>query len=165
MTDENEGTSLKEEIQRLNQNFAEFTQQKKIKKVKGKKLSKSQVKKGWVRYMYIDENKGISAHKYQIDDGTVIHGGVPRVATADYIMTWDGQPTIIQPGWSLTPYDPVKERGETEKEKLASAGMRLLLAKIEQGNIKQKKKLSGAMIFGIIIALIVIGYLLIKGFG
>jgi hypothetical protein len=162
---EGENTSLKDEIKKLNDNFTQLVSEKKIKKIKGKKLSRGQLKKNYVRYLYIDENRNMKAMKVPIDEGIVSTDGVPRIATTDYMLTWDGQPTIIQPSWSLKPFDPVVSREETTKDKMNSAGIKLILKRIEEGTVNTKKKLSGAVIFGIVIAIIVVGYILLRGGG
>ena len=162
---EEEKSSLRDEMKQLNENLNQLVAEKKVKKVKGKKLSKGQLKKGYVRYIYIDENRAIKAVKLPIDEGVAIHDGVPRVATTDYMLSWDGQPTIIQPSWALQPFDPVEHREETTKANMNSAGVRLVLKAIEEGKISQKRKLSGGMIFAIVIAIIVVGYLVLRGFG
>lgn len=160
-----DGLTLKEEIQKLNQNFEEIAANSKVKKVKGKKLGKQKIKKGWVRYLYIGENGAMTATKYQINQGTIMHDGIPRSATSEDVILWDKEPTIIQPWWSITPLNLKKEMDESARLNSMTIGSKLILSLIEQGNIKQKKKISGAAIFGIVIAVIIIGYLLMKGLG
>jgi len=156
-------TNLKEEIKKLNDNFSKLLESGKVKGVKAKKLGKFQLKKGYVRYLYINENRDIKVMKVPIEEGTTTIEGIPRIATADYMMTWDGQPTIIQPAWSVKPFSPVDNYEETVKTQMSSAGYKLLLNRIEQGGIKPKRQIKGWMIFAGVIALIVIGYLLLKG--
>jgi len=158
-----ETRTLKDELKDLNSHIKLLIDSGKFKEIKGKKkLSKRDIKKGFIRYIYINENNSIKVLKVPIEESTTLFEKVPRIATPDYMLSWDGQPTIIQPSWSVKPFSPVDNWEDTVKERMTSAGHRLLLNKIEQGGIIQKKKMSGAVIFGIIIVLIIAGYLLLS---
>ena len=157
-----QNTSLKEEVKGLNDKFDQLLASGKVKGIKAKKLGKAEKKKNFIRYIFINENRDIKAVKVPVDEGVVWHGGVPRIGTTDYMLSWEGDPTIIQPGWSTVPFSPVQNYEEAVQAKMTAAGYRLLLKAIKEGEVKPKKKMSGALIFGIVIAIIVIGYLLLK---
>lgn len=156
-----EETNLKNEIKKLNENFQKLIESGKIKGVKAKKLGKIEQKKGYVRYIFIGENKQIKVMKIPIEEGTTMVEGIPRIATADYMLNWDGQPTIIQPAWSVEPFSPVKNYEESVQKQMTAQGHKLLLNRIELGGIKAKKKISGAVIFFIIVILAIAAYMLL----
>jgi len=161
MTDE---TNLKNEIKKLNDNFNMLLESGKVKGFKpNKKLSKSDVKRNYTLAIVVGENREIKFMKVPISEGTTTIEGVPRLATTDYMLSYQGKPAMIIPEWSVQPFSPIQNYEEAVKNQMLSAGYKLLLNRIEQGEIKPKKKLSGALIFGIIIAIIVVGYLVLKG--
>lgn len=158
-----EETTLKDEVKQLNDNFKALLSSGKVKGIKLPKTpSASQVKKGYAYILYINENRAIEPMKVQIQEGTTDIEGIPRIATTDFNLTYKGKPALIQPSWSVKPFSPIENYQETVKEQMTSAGYKLLLNRIEQGEIKPKKKISGALIFGLVIAAIVVGYLLLK---
>lgn len=158
MTEE-ESTNLKDEVKKLNENFSKLLESGK--KVKAKKLSRSEMKKGMVRYIFINENGTIDVKKVPIDEGTTFLDKTPRLATADYQLTWDGQPTIIQPAISAEPFSPKTFYERVKDEKMLAVGYKLLAHRAEMGQIKGKKSMPGWIIFAGIIALIVVGYLVL----
>lgn len=158
MTEDN--TNLKDEVKNLNQKLDQLIQSGKVKGVKVKKLGKSEKKKGYIRYIYINENREIKAVKVPVDEGIAWFEGVPRIATTDYMMNMDGDPTIIQPSWSVEPFSPVANYEQAVRDKMTAAGYRLLLKAIKEGEVKPKKKISGLIILGIIAAVLVGGYIL-----
>jgi hypothetical protein len=161
-----ENTTLKDEVRKLNENFSKLMESEKVKGVKLRKSpSKSKVKNNYIYVLYIQDNGEIKPMSVQVEEGTTAIDGIPRLATSEYRLTYKGKPAIIQPSWSVKPFSPVDHYEETVKEQMASQGYRLLLNRLEQGKLKAKKKLSGAAIFFIIIALIVIGYLAMQGLG
>lgn len=160
--EETKETSLKDEIRALNQNFTKLIESGKVKGVKPKKIGKSQLKKGYVNYIYVKENGNMDIIKVPIQEGTTVIDETPRLATPEYVLNWKGTPTIIQPSWSTEPFSPVQSFEQTARDKMLAAGYRLLANRVELGEIKPKKKMSGALIFIIIAAVIVGGYLLLK---
>ena len=161
MEETNTSTSLRDEVKKLNENFSKLVDTNKTKLIKPKRLSRSEKKKGYVRYIYLGENKSIKVIKAQIEEGTALVEGIPRIATPDYILSWDNEPTIIQPGWSTEPFSPKQNYEDTVQKQMTAAGHKLLLNRLESGILKPKKKMSGVIIFIIIIALIIGGYFLL----
>lgn len=160
---EQEQTTLKEEISKLNENFEALKKDGKIKKIKpNKKLNTSDLKHNGVLGVIIGENKEIRFEKLNIEDSTVTLNKVPRIATAEYLGTYKGKPAMIIPEWSAEPVSFLKNYEEAAKNKMLAVGYRLLLNRIELGAIKAKKQIKGWIIFAGIIALIVVGYLLLK---
>lgn len=158
-----DNSTLKEEIQKLNENFEALKKDGKIKKVKpNKKLNNSDLKSNVVLAVVVGENKEFRFEKLNIEDSTVTLNKVPRIATAEYLGTYKGRPAMIIPEWSAEPISFQKQYDEAAKNKMLAVGYRLLLNRIELGAIKAKKQIKGWIIFAGIIALIVVGYLLLK---
>jgi hypothetical protein len=159
---EEENTNLKDQVKRLNDGIEKLLESKKAKKVRlPKRLSRNQAKSNWVYIIYINENLELNPMKHKIEEGTTIVEGIPRLATADFKLTYKGKPAMILPAWSVKPFSPVENYEGTVKEQMASAGYKLLLNRIEQGGMKTKKRISGTVIFFLVIGLIVVGYLLL----
>lgn len=160
-----ETKTIKDEVKETNDLLKKLLESGKIKGFKlPKSPSKSQVKKGYVHYLFI-RNKEIIPMKLPVEDDSVVVEGLPRIATTNFMYTYKGKPALIQHDFSVEPVSPQKEYEEAIRNKMTTTGHRVLLAKYEAGQIKPKKKISGALIFGIIIALIIAGYLLIRGMG
>lgn len=164
MTDEN--NSIRDELKKLNENINNLANSGKTKEIKINKMpSKSKVKKGWVGILYVQNNGTIRPMKAPVEDSTTMIEGVPRLATPHYMLNYKGIPTIIQPEWSVEPFNPHQNQDEASRDKMLAAGYRLLANRIETGAIKSKKSISGLMIAGIVIAIVVAAYFLFKGKG
>lgn len=161
MSEETDKT-LKDEVKELNSNVKKLLESDKSKIIKPKKLSRGDKKKGKIRVIYLNENKDIKVIKVPIEEGTALIEGCPRLATPDYMMTWQGDPTIILPGWSTKPFSPSENLDQTTKDNMNAVGFRLLANRVELGAVKGKKSMPGWLIFVGIIGLIVVGYLLLK---
>jgi hypothetical protein len=162
-----EKAGVRELLEKISKQQDELATTKKVKKwklpFKGK-LSKAQVSKNFATYLTIKDNKEVDFVKVPIQDGTVEIDGFPRIATADYCLTYKGKPFYILPYWSMKPFSPVENYAETEKEQMNMSGRRLVLAKLKNDIIKPKGKGFGSM--GWIILVVVIaaaGYYLIQG--
>ena len=96
MTDEEEKTTLREEIKRMNQNIEDISQKKK--NTKGfrfpwnARVSNKKIKDGWASVLYIQENKGIKFLRAPINEGTVMIDDTPHIATPEYILTYKSKP-------------------------------------------------------------------------
>ena len=159
--EENKGESLKDIIKKNNELLNRLLITEGVKDLKLKKLGKGAKKKGYVNYLYIHENGEIEPLKVPIQEMTSLIEESPRLARPEEILSYQGNPTIIQPSWSSEPFSMVNNYEQTIKDKMLSAGYRLLALRAEQGNIKPKKKISGTMIFFIIVAILVVGYLVL----
>ena len=130
--------------------------------VKPKKLGSTKLKKGNVRYVFIKENGNMTVLDVPVEEGTTTHEKIPRIATPEHVLNWDGTPTIMQPSWSSEPFSPAQNMEKTARDKMLSVGYRLLTNRQELGEIKAKKGLPGWAIFLIIAVIIVVGYLLLR---
>ena len=158
-----EENTLKDKVDNLNKKFDELLASGKVKgfKIKGQ-ASKSQVKKGYVQVLYIQENGVIRPIKAPIEEGTMSIEGAPRIATGDYMLSYNGKPTLILDSLSSEPYRQKKELDEAVRNSMLAAGYRLLANRVELGAIKAKKKMSTGLIIGIIAALVIGGYFLLR---
>ena len=102
-----EKTPIKEDIAKIKDWIKQQEEGKKNvshKKFKfpfGKKTSNNQKTKGYCTFLIIN-NGGYYFKKYKIEDQTILHDSVPRLASAGYVMnSVKGEPLIILPDWSV----------------------------------------------------------------
>jgi hypothetical protein len=132
----------------------------------GKKVGKAQKRKNYVTVLILYENGMLDFKKYQIEDQTIMHDIIPRLASAGHVMYWKKNPFIILPNWSVEPFSPLEHYQKSLLSGSNSIGYKLLLAKMLREQINAKKPVSGIVkwIIGIGLAAI-IGYALITGGG
>lgn len=127
------------------------------------KLSKFNLKRNYITVMYIKDNKSVDFLKVPIDQETITIDGLPRASSADYVLSYKGKPMMIQPSWSVAPFMPDKDISETEKLGLSSKARKLVFAKMKNDIIVPPKKGRMMMWVILIIAVLGIGYYLMKG--
>lgn len=154
-------------IERIAELEAKQTEKEKKKQSKFKipfkgKVGRGKAKKGWITVMKINDNRQVSFKKLKIDEQTVVEDEIPRIATPEEILIYKNKPMIILPSWSTKPFSPTENYDETLKGQYATQGHKLILNRMESEAIKPKRSFSGAVIFFIIIAIVIGGYLLIK---
>lgn len=157
---EKQEKTLKETIEDLRETI-ENSKKKKFKLPVRAKIGKRHARQNYTTVCYINDNKEVSFTREKIKEGTTMAEGVPRVATADHMLTYKGKPFLIQPSWSTEPFSVVANYEETVRDKVRSAGLKLLLNRIEMGGVVEKKKMSGKMIIGFLAVIIIIAYLLL----
>jgi len=167
---ETQEPTLKEVLLKLNSNVEKFVEQKEAKKFKlpfFARLNKKEAANGYVTVCIVRENRNVDFAKAKINEGVISIDGCPRISTTDHLLSYQGQPFLILPEWSVRPFSPTENYDKTIQEQMASAGFKLLLNAVMRGKVEDSKKfqLSGKMIFGIVVGLIVVGYLLLKGGG
>ncbi len=158
--------------ERINEKIEEaFRKQKEVKGKKkkfklpfGKKVNKSRAKKNYIILLKINENLNVSIDILQIKDQTIMVDKVPRLATADYILTYKKMPMIILPSWSVEPLSPSKNLQESLTDGTNKKGFAILMEKMQQAQIGAKKQISGfiKIALGLGVAAL-IGYALISG--
>ena len=126
------------------------------------KISKHKAKNNWVTVVKILENRNVTFEKQQIKNETIIVDELPRVVTPDETLHYKGKPLIILPSWSVKPFSPTDNLGYTEAKQYSAKGHKLLLARMLGEVISAKKKVSLAIVFIILVALIAGGYFLTK---
>lgn len=129
------------------------------------RVNKKGLKKNYVTALIINENRNVDAVKLQIQDGCIMVDDVPRIATQDYTLLFNGKPMIILPSWSLKPFSPEENYADTVKAELTTAGRKLIAAKMKLEAVQPKKKGGGGMGGWIILGLAILGviYYFIKG--
>lgn len=126
------------------------------------RVGKAKSKKNWVSVMKILDNRNISFEKQHVENETIIVDGLPRIVTPDETLMYKGNPIVILPSWSVKPFSPTDNLSETESKQYSAKGHKLLLARMLGEIISTKKKVSLAIVFIIIVALIAGGYFLMK---
>ena len=93
-----------------------------------------------------------------------MENGIPRLATAQYVMYYKKNPMIILPSWSVEPFSPSKNLTDSMEDGSNTKGYAILLAKMKQEQIATKKQISGIIKWILGIGFIVlVGYALISG--
>lgn len=136
--------SLKEDV--VKEVIAKLESDGKTKKFKfpfGKKVGKGQRKKNYVTTMIINENGNVNFRKYQIEDQTITHDIIPRLATSGHVVYYKGNPMLILPNWSVEPFSPLEHYQKTLIDGSNTAGYKLLIAKMHKDQIIDKPKMGG----------------------
>jgi|TARA_R100000093_G_scaffold35586_1_gene18797 hypothetical protein len=163
MEEEEENTSLKGEIRRMNENFETLVEKNQAKRFKmpwSGRVGKGKVKRNYASICYIGDNREARFMKLPIQEGTVMINGAPHLATTDFMLSYKGKPFLIVPSWNIKPFSPEENYDEATKLKTTTAGYRLLLntMKLEQIKVKKGIGLAGGVIFAIIILGIIAYY-------
>jgi len=159
---------IQDDLQELKKMIKESEQKKEEKKFKfpfGKKVGKRQAKKNFITVIKINENSNIDFKKVQIDEQTIMEGGIPRLAASKYVMHWKGKPVIILPSWSVEPFSPKDNYEQSLVNGSNAKGYAILMNKMIKETADGKKKVNGGMVGWIVggILLLVIGYALMTG--
>ena len=157
---------LHEDIEELKKIILENkVKEKKFKYPFGKKVGKSQRKKNYVTVLILNENGTVDWKKYKIDEQTILHDLIPRLATAGHVMfDTKGNPLIILPNWSVEPFSPLVHYNQTLIDGSNTKGYKILMAKMESSKVDTKKAIAnwvkwviGFIIVGVIIFALVSG--------
>jgi hypothetical protein len=162
-----EEKNLKDQLAEVNSKLDEVLQGK-VKKIKPfklpskGKLSKKKVKDNWVTVFKINENRGLKISREPIDNQTIVIDGIPRLATGEDILNYEGKPAMILPSWSLKPFSPTESYEQSVKDEINTKGMALLLARIKAGAIDLKKKMNVLLIVGLVALAGIVLYVVLK---
>ena len=139
-----ETTGLTKRIQ------SEIEKNEELKKVKekkfrypfGKKVGKKQRRNNFVTTLVINENGTCDFRKYQINEQTVLHDLIPRLATSGH-MLFDkkGNPLIILPNWSVEPFSPLEHYKETMIDGSNTKGYKILMSRMLSDKVDAKKQM------------------------
>jgi len=157
--------SLKEQINKLEE--MDKVKTKKFKFPFGKKITSKQKASNFVTVLVINENGTYKFEKYKIEDQTILHRKIPRLASSGYVMfDKKGNPLIILPNWSVEPFNPISSYKKSLEDGTNTIGYRLLMDRMQREQTTQKPKMSGMLkwIIGIGLAGIII-YALLTGGG
>jgi hypothetical protein len=147
-----------EEIKELLKENKEEKKEKKWKLPFKAKVSPARAKQGYVGVLKINENGYITPSKEKIEEQTIMVDGVPRLATADYILHLNKNPLIILPSWSVEPISPSKSFEVSMNNGTNIKGYKLLMNKMKLATVEGKKQVGswlkwviGLVLVGIII--------------
>ncbi len=133
----------------------------------GKKVSRSQRKKNYIIVLLLMENGTYDFKKYQVQDQTIVHKVIPRLATAGHVMfNKKGQPLIVLPEWSVDPLSPKKHFDKSLENGTNTKGFAILMSKMKSEQVNAKKSMGNIFkwIGGLAFAAI-IGYAFLTGAG
>lgn len=134
---------LIQDVEKLKEDsFKDKVVEKKFRYPLFKKVGKGQRKKNYVTILIINENSTCDWKKYQIEDQTVMHDMIPRLASAGHVIKdKKGNPLIILPSWSVEPFSPLDHYQKTLVDGSNQVGYRLLLNRMETEKVVSKKKM------------------------
>lgn len=158
--------------ERINKNIEEKLKEMDNKKKNKKKLKipfwkrvgTAKKKQNYVTVIKLNENGQLSFDVQQIRNQTIMVEKIPRLATAQHIMHYKKNPVMILPSWSVEPFSPTKSLSESLKDGSNVKGYAILLEKMQQEQLGNKRQINGLfkIIIGIAFAAI-IGYAFISG--
>jgi len=129
------------------------------------KLNSMDKNRNMISVMKINENGYVDFVKLPISEQTVIVDGIPRLASAGYVLHYKKEPILILPNWSVEPFSPLEHYGETLSNGSNTKGYKLLMNRMQSSIMEKKPMMMGGMvkwIVGIGLA-VIIGYALISG--
>lgn len=164
---EEEKGSLREEMKRLADNYEELSKKVKKKKFKipfGARVSKRKVKQDYVIVQILNENKNIEFQKKPIIDGTVrLKDTVHAVDDLD-VFFYKKTPMIHIARKYLTSYNPMVEQKDPLSKSNTTYGQKYIMNRMLKDTIKEgAKRISGAVIFFLIIGIIGAYYFFTQG--
>ena len=131
----------------------------------GKRVGRSQKKKNYLTVLLLNENGTYNFKKYQINEQTIMHELIPRLATTGHVMfNKKGNPMVILPNWSVEPFSPKSHFEKSLEDGSNKKGFQILMNKMKSEQISAKKPMGNVLkwVIGIVIAAI-IGYALLTG--
>ena len=165
---EEENKSIKEVINELSSKLDSLVEQKKAKEWKlpwsaRTGMGTKKKRKGYIVVMNIGLNKAVSFYKVPIQEGVIDVDGTPHVVRPDDILLWKNKiPMIVQPEWSEKPFKVRESVEETIANNEGTEGYKFIMNYLLRSQITQKKSIPvGYIIFGVI-AIVGLGYYLLK---
>jgi hypothetical protein len=133
------------------------------------RMGRRHVKRKWVIIFHL-KNRSLQLYKKQIINQTVMIDGIPRIATEDNILLWNGRrPTLIIRDNSVKPVSPSdfeffdisEDSVQQGKKGLNIKGYQILMDRMKNEAIKTKKPIPGWLwIVGGLVIAGAIGYML-----
>lgn len=133
------------------------------------RMGRRHVKNNWVIIFHI-KGRSLKLYKKKIDAQTVMIDGVPRLATEDNILLWNGRkPTLIIRENSVKPVSPSdvefldisEDAVQQGKKGLNIKGYQILMDRMKNEAIKTKKTLPGWIwIIGGLVVVGIIAYMI-----
>jgi hypothetical protein len=164
----NEDISLKDTLKEIHSKIDELSGKKEIKKWNVpffSRLTPARAKRNWVLICYIQENKGVSFVKAQIDEGVILINGIPHTVSSDEILFYRKLPFIIVPSWSIKPFSAHQNLQNTKDAGNSTLGWEYIMNYLKKTEIKSVK--NAGMIMWVMLGLVILGggYYFIKNGG
>ena len=141
----------------------EPNKEKKFKFKLGKgRLSKKNIKDGYVTVLYIHNNLHAEFMKKQIIQNTIKIDDYHEATTEDIVMH-KNKPLIIVCEWNEKPFNGRRDYEDAAQAKTLTYGQKYILNRMKSDLIKPKNPISGMTIIWIIVALVG-GYILYTQF-
>jgi hypothetical protein len=161
--------SIAKEISKSLEEKANQEKEKKWRLPFGKKVGKSQKKKGYVTLVKLHTNMCVEFKKVRIEDQTLMEDDIPRLATAGYVFYHKKNPYIFLPEWNVEPFTPFSARDDFKlsiENGTNTAGFSLLLARMLKTQVSNQKQMGGWLKWVIGLILVgIIAYAFISGGG
>lgn len=126
-------------------------------------MGKKKKRQGWVVFMNVGTNKALTFIKAPISDNVAIVNGVPHVIEPEDILLWKNRlPVVIQPQWSERPFSTKDHFKSTIQAGQHTAGWEYIINYILKTQVQAKKSIPSFMWLIILLAVIGLGYYLIK---
>jgi len=162
---------LNEQLSEISKELKELKEEKEEKKPKAfkipfmKRTKGRDRKKNYVTIIKANENGHGEFLKEQINEQTVMIDGIPRLATAEYIINIKRNPIMVIPSWSVQPINWKELCSTSLADGSNIAGYKLLLNAMKLSGVEGKKKGINPILLWIIGGLVVagIGYALFTG--
>lgn len=160
--------SLKDTLAEVAKNLEELKEQKKVKKwnlpfTARIGMGKKKKRQGYVVFMNIGTNKAATFIKAPVVDGVALVNNVPHVVEPEDILLWKNKiPIVIQPQWSERPFSAKDHFIKTNEAGQNTAGWEYIINFILKTQIQAKKSVPMGLIIFAVIALIGLGWYLIK---
>jgi len=131
--------------------------------LKARFLGRRKKRKGYCVFMNIGTNKAVTFIKAPIEEAVAMVNGVPHIVEPEDILIWKNKiPIVITPQWSEKPFSAKDHFAKTNEGGMNTMGWQYIMNFIATNQLKEKKKVAmGLIIFGVI-ALVGLGYYLIK---
>lgn len=159
---------IQEDVAELKELLKKETEikEKKFKFPFGKKVTKAQKKKGFVTVQTISENANVDFKKYKIENQTITHDLIPRLATAGHVLQYNNNPLIILPEWSVKPISPLDLYISSLNDGSNTKGYKILMDAMYRNKVTEKPKMGGWVkwVVGLLLAGIII-YAIMTGGG
>lgn len=137
------------------------SKEKKFMKIK---LSKSQLKKGFVNTIILKRNGGIDLKKNKIEDGAIYltENKTYHMSEAHHIWYYKNYPVMLIPEWTVEPINRSQWSEKTLKEGTNVDAQKFIIKKSEEfaAGMKPSKSFGNPMIWLIVIGAIVLIYVI-----
>jgi hypothetical protein len=156
---------IKEVIEKTEEEKNKDKKPKKFKLPFKGRLNKTDKNKNMITVMKINENGYVDFVKLPIVEQTVMVDGIPRLASAGYVLHYNKEPILVIPNWTVEPFSPMEHYNLSLNNGSNTKGYKLLMNRMQSSIMEKKPAMIGGMIkwiIGIGLAA-VIGYALISG--